>query len=117
MSDREVTADELEPFAEPVDQSLVELLERAHLGARAIEDHDDDGEGGQKIEAEEGAVDHHIRRCPRLVGDEVGHDAVQAPEDQQCREESRPAVGHALRRPRPEHDARFDLGDAQEARE
>ena len=93
-----------------VAQARVEPLA---LAARALEHHDDDGEGREEVNGDEHAVEGHVERRAGLGVDELGDDAMDTPEGEEPGEEPPPADAHAPARHRPEDHARRDLGQAE----
>jgi len=111
VADLEVAVDELEALTEAVHEALVEFLEGRGLAPRPIQNHDDDGEGGEKVKEHEAHVDRHVGGRSRFGIEERRHDPVHAPEGQGGGEEATAPIPR-LGRSRPELEAGEDQGRA-----
>ena len=109
-----MTIDQLQPLAETVDEPLVQLLERAHLAARPVEHHDDDGKGGGEVEAHEGGVNHEVRGAAGLGMQPQRRRAMDGPQPERDGQQARTPIANSGGRGRPEGARGQGLGSTKE---
>src|SRR5262249_8481109 len=110
VANAEVTVHEPKPFAENVDEALVEFLERRALAAGPIQDHDGDGAGGEEIPQHPRHGHAEVPAGPRLRVEEWRDGAMSGPPGEREGEESGPAIAWRFRPTRPELQARQEQG-------